>query len=344
MPATYQNNFKKFTNSFFAIKDIFADVDLLSFPHEKPLPHHQICESTLFPWSTSYASTLIHINLFQVVSPIQLEIYPHVLVRDGLFTLIDFFNRFPSPKEFTPFFLIHKKFQAFIPKEWLVKVLFFDFEIFSNNQKLKNRKKTLLIKGSWMDGIVDFDQLKKILLEITRSKQFEKYLICLPPRLNRFTSSVWTGDEDYNFIANHFMKFMYQEIGTNIDFEFINWEELFAIQDIQEYSFLDCNSKSTLYIDDYTNYYLLNKGARPLSEPSSQNNKKNNNDYIVPLSFHHGIRVFEKTSTVKINYFDEIKKTLKLLNIKTGDQLNVAGFRSLDKFKNEFIKKELYYI
>lgn len=333
MTAIYQDNFNLFKEKYLENRINIDEVNLLAYPYDKNSLPHDHTHIMFAPWMTSYASNLLHINLFQVTSSIQLRNFPYVLVRDGLFTLIDFFNRFPTPKDFKPLFLVHKNFQAFIPLDWKTKVLFYDFEFLHKCQETSND--TLLVKGLWMEGILDFESINQKFTELASLNKFRKMLICLPPRHNYFINSDWTGDRDLSVIVNKFVKFLYKEIERNIEFEFISWEDFYSIQDIQMYHFVDINAKSLLYIDDYTNYYLLKKGTKPLYVPPQE--LTHNQDIMAHASHYHGIRIFSQLHEQSDKSL-EIQKTFELLEIPTGEKLPLTGFRSLLKYQSKFCR------
>ncbi len=331
MTAIYQNNFRLFKEMYLENRINIDEVNLLAYPYDKAILPHEHSHITFGPWMTTYASNLLHINLFQVTSSTQLKKFPYVLVRDGLFTLLDFFNRFPSPKDFKPLFLVHRNFQSFIPVEWKEKILYYDFEFFNKNHGSFNNM--LIVKGLWMEGILDQESLIDKFSKIIEMNYFKKMLICLPPRHNYFINSEWTGDRDLANLINKFVKFLDQDIKLKIDFEFISWEDFYSIQDVQLYHFTDLNSKSLLYIDDYSNYYLLKKGAYPLSIPVTHS--KSDQDIIAHASHFHGIRIFSDIKEDK-DRFKEVQKTFELLEIPGGEKLPLTAFRSLLKYQNEF--------
>lgn len=327
MKATYQNNLKKIETLLDKKKG--ASLDIFGFPFDKLVLPHGHTSHSLGPWDEHYYSPLNHVNLFQVVDSKQLARLHFALVRDGLFTLVDFFHRFSTPKGFKIILIVHEKFKEFIPLRWSNSVLFFDFDITSSLYESKTYNDQLIIKGSLMEGAFCNDQFIKNIDEVKKQKKIKKLLLCLSPRQNYFLRPTWQGDVEFSNISNTFMKSVYLELSTKLNLEFINWKSLFSMSDLHRYEFLDANKKDNLYIDDYTDFYLLKKGAKPVFIEAGS--RKNENDIIVPLSHVHGIRVLANPHLSKINHWGYLTKTFELLEIEKGDQLNVSAFQAIQK-------------
>ena len=335
MTAIYQNNFKKIQTFFKKEKILYKNIDILAYPfHQLTLPHDHTRYS-LGPWNEQYYSPLNHINLFQIVDPLQLAVMGFALVRDGLFTLIDFFHRFPTPKDFKTVLIIHNQFKEFVPAKWESKILFYEFEInneFYNNKKYNDQ---LIIKGSLTAGIFGNDYFFNFISELKKAKTKKKLLVCLSPRQNYFLRDQWSGDVDFAEISNDFMKRMYQEAANGFEIEFICWKDFFSMSDLHCYEFWDANKKSNVYVDDYSDFYLFKKGAKPYKMKDDSVFKRNQDDFIIPLTHTHGLRILEKVDMGKVNHWENLVKVFERLEIKKGEKLNISAFQAIENF-NKF--------
>ena len=327
MKATYENNFKKIKKNLYSTKQT-AYENSYTFPSPSLTLVHEHCNYSLLPWTEGYASPLNHISLFSITSPSQLTMYHFVLVRDGALTLVDFFNRFPSPVGFKNLFIVHKNLKSLIPDKWCKLILFYDFDLIRLPYKNKSPADILLAKGLIMEGAFDILEFKKSMLKILSLKKFKKIIFCAPIRQNLFLKKEWNGDATYAHYSNEVMKFLYSEVAPKVEIEFITWKDFYNLADTHLLHFFDLNNKTNLYIDDFTNYYFLKKGATPLFYLEKR--KTHKDDLVIKLSHQHGIRIFSKTDAFEFKKIKEIKNILKLLESNEEEPISESGFQALE--------------
>jgi hypothetical protein len=333
MTAIYQNNFNKVKKLINKATSLSLNFDPRAYPHHE----HEFIHSSLIhgldPWKDSYSSPLIHINLYQVTVPAQINSLSYFLVRDGLFTMIDFFVRCPNPKNVNGILLIHNCLREYVPALWRPKVLFYEFEYRKPEENIfKQKNRHVLIKANVTKELFDYDLAMKKILELKKQK-YEKYFFFFFNKSNPFLAVKWDLDYltiDYVASQSKFINFLIYE---KIDYEFLTWKEYFHIPGMQQYDCLDLNFKEKHYIDDFTNYFFIKRGCDPYNPIKA---KGNNSDEYIPLSGFHGIRILGKEPSYK-DKSNEIFKNLKLMNI-TNTKCDVGAFQMLNEYSDKFLE------
>jgi hypothetical protein len=333
MTATYQNNVKK-------VKQLLAKsisermfYDPRAYPYHEEEFLHTFLKYGLDPWKDSYASPLVHINLYQVTTAKQINSLPFFLVRDGLFTLLDFFHRLPNPKLAPGIMFIHNSLKDYVPPIWRAKVIYYEFEYRNlETNVFQQKNKEVFIKANVTQGIFDYDLAMKKVLELKKLK-FNKFNFLFFNRSNVFLAKEWDSDYltiEYVRTQAKFINFLEKE---KIDYEFLTWKEFFHIQGAHQFSCLDLNYKEKHYIDDFTNYHFLKKGMTPLNLSSM---KGHESDLYVPITSFHGIRILGQAPTINSAKGDEIFKNLKLMNV-SSEKCDYGAFQMF----NEVSEKKL---
>ena len=326
MTATYQNNFKKIKKYLIDPMPTLMSYDPKSYPfHDQKLIHESLHHS-FDPWKALYSSKIPHINLFEINILKQIETLPLFLVKDGLFTLLDFFNRFSNSKEIPGIMLVHSCLKDFIPNNWRAKVGFYEIEYRNQaSPHFQQKNKHILIKANVTDSIFDYELAKKKVLEL-KKKKFEKFTFFFFNRTDPLLTVEWDLDERTNiYVAsqNNFLKFLESE---KIDYEFLTWKEYFHAQSMHQYHCLDLNYKEKYYIDDFANYLFAKKGATP-AELISQ--KGNDEDIFFPISSFHGVRILANEPEYNDNKANEIQRNLKLMRLDKV-KFNISAFQMVD--------------
>lgn len=326
MTATYQNNFKKLVKH---LKKPLTELTLNYDPRAYPNHEHQLLHSTLWhgfdPWKDNYSSPLTHICLYQVTNISQIEDLPTILVRDGLFMLLEFFLRSPNPKKLKGMILVHRCLRDYVPEAWRSKTLFYEIEYRGSEENIfKTKNKQVLLKANITDGIFDYEIAKSKILELKKLK-YEKFNFFFFNRSNPFLVLDWDNDHrtiDYVTSQNSFIAFLEKE---KIKHEFLTWQDYFHVPSIHQYDCLDLNFKEKYFIDDFSNYFFLKKGATPIS---LQEVKGNESDLYVPISAFHGIRVLGKEPPFNQIKANEIHKNLKKMDCSV--KFDIGAFQMID--------------
>ena len=327
MTAIYQNNFKKISKYVEKPLVEFMNFDPRAYPNHEHKFVHDFLWHALDPWKETYSSRLTHINLYQVTVAKQINKLPSILVRDGLFTLIDFFIRCPNPKLIHGIFIVHNCLRDFIPDKWRAKVLFYEFEYrndFTKSFQQKNNQ--VLLKANVTNGIFDYTEALKIALDL-KNKGYEKLHLFFFNKSNHFLATEWDADyrtNDFVLSQSAFLNALSKE---KIQYETNTWKEFFNAQGTHQYDCYDLNYKEKFYIDDFSNYYFLKKGATPLYMETM---KANSSDLYVPLSNFHGVRVFSTEPKYESKKIDTILKNLSMFN-SIKEKCDVGSFQLINE-------------
>ncbi len=328
MKAIYQKNYNLFLKKIVTEKQLSPVVGLDNgFWNGKSPRISHTTYSINQSWKQPYGSPLFHINLHDLHSPEQIHHLPFVLVRDGLFLLLDFFNRFPDPKVFHPIFLICSIHASFIPEAWHKKVLIYDF-VFSPESKvgkIKSKGRKFLVKGMYNDDLVDYENL---LEKINYCSELGKTSVALFMQENPFLHLKWQGNELIFSFAN-FMEKLKSNLKYKENVEFLTYEQMYKMKDLSEIEFADENIKENYYIDEYLNFFLLKNGAKPLEKDLG--GKIAWNGKFTRLTSVHGIFIHE---FYELNLNKKLAKFSVDLNILTEKEasFNVSHFSLIDKY------------
>ncbi|MBY0412923.1 MAG: hypothetical protein K2Q18_02095 [Bdellovibrionales bacterium] len=323
MTAMYLNNFKKIQKFLAKSNSTLWHFDPRAYPnHEHEFPHSSLWHG-FDPWKDTYASPLTHLNVYQVTVAPQIYHLPMFLVRDGLFTWLDFLNRCPNPKHILGILLLHKSLRDYVPSLWRPRVIFYEFEYRPLQTSIFQEKNgTVLIKANVTNGMFDYDHAIKKVLEL-RKAQYKKFVFFFFNRSNPFLVKDWDNDyrnQEFATAQSNFLEFLKKE---KIDFEFLTWKEYFHIQGTHQFDCYDLNYKEKYYIDDFSNYHFLKKGATPALMQDQAGDKA---DLYIPLSAFHGVRVLAKEPNHDSKKVDEILKNLKILNIAPFHKFDTGAF------------------
>lgn len=326
MTATYQNNIKKLAKH---LKKPLTEIILNYDPRAYPNHEHELLHSNLWhgfdPWKDNYSSPLTHICLYQVTNISQIEDLPIVLVRDGLFMLLEFFMRSPNPKKMEGLILVHRCLRDYVPEAWRAKTLFYEIEYKGNQENVfKQKNNQALLKANITDGIFDYETTKSQILALKKLK-YEKFNFFFFNRSNPLLALDWDNDHrtiEYIISQNNFISFLNKE---KIQHEFLTWKEYYHVQNMHQYDCLDLNFKEKYFIDDFTNYYFIKKGASPINVNEA---KASDADIYVPISAFHGIRVLGKEPNYTQIKAKEIEKNLKYMDCKV--KFDTGTFQMID--------------
>lgn len=325
MIAIYQKNFEKVKKYFEIIKNT-TTVECGKLRKEYPLPHEDITWS-LSPWSDNYFSPIANINLFEVTNPSQLYSYDCIIIRDGLLTFVDFFNRFPKPQVFKPVFIVHVSLKDFVPESWKGKIVFFDYYYKENDFENSNRDK-LIIKGHVKRGFLNLDELKGNLQAHVSKNHYSNVYICTTIRESRFLYNQYMSDtvlvNEYRVLKEILDGVL---VKNKIKFEYIDWKSFYEFENCKDFYFLDINLKPLIYVDDSSSHFLLKRGAMPIFMSHGKKNKsrKSEEDLEIPLTLNHGV-VILKNEPISQRLHSLIQEEFNFFNIKPFSKLNKTGF------------------
>jgi hypothetical protein len=313
MKAMYQNNFNRLNKYIQTPDKTLAHFNPWAYPYHDEKLTHAFLYHGFDPWKDLYSSYLNHVSLYQVNYAKQISSLPFLLVRDGLFTMLEFFHRCPNPKEVPGVLLIHNCLRDFIPDKWRSKVLFYEFE-YKNfaTRKFQLKNNEVLLKANIDSNFFDYEKTFQLICEL-KAKGYKKFNLFFFLKQNHFLSQEWAFDYLLNEYVLDQSKFLERLKKANIQFEMHTWKEFFNCQNMHLYDCYDLNSKEKYYIDDFSNYTFLKKGAEPLNLVRVKGNRS---DLFVPTSSFHGIRILGSEPQYQTKKITEIYKDLKMFDLE----------------------------
>ena len=266
------------------------------------LGRYKNLQPALHPCSIKYTAPILPINLFEVANISYLNLFPVVLVRDGLFSMIDFFHRYPVPDEIKTLLIINAQFIPFVPSAWNDQVGFYNNILTENNNYSTREPSFILVKSIMSQSFFSMNFLEKKLLSLKDSEK--KILFFIPEREDLFMGHDW--------VNNPFCYDVLQKIFTILGSkaQMITWTDLLGLSNLEEGRVLDLNESLLGFNDDYLNHHLISRSCFPLEESVSKNE---GHGYFIPYSFYHGISIFEADRCGQLcDETNLMKKTLKV--------------------------------
>lgn len=331
MRATYQSNFKKINQYIEKPIPRYMHFDPKEYVNHEPKLVHEFLRYSLDPWKESYSSPLTHINLYEVSDIKKISTLPSLLVRDGLFTLLDFFYRCPSPKDISGILTVHNCLRDFIPDKWRSKVLFYEFEYRANNSNVFHQKNDeILIKANVTNGMFNYEESFKTIIGL-KKLGYKKFNLFLFFRSNQFLASEWDNDYRINEYVFSQAKFISALEKEKLKVELHTWKEFFNTQGMHQFDCLDLNHKEKYYVDDFSNYTFFKKGCTPINVISQKGDPA---DTYIPLSHFHGIRLLSREPNHNSKIANEIFKTLSLLK-EDKEKYDTDIFQAIDSMSGK---------
>ena len=128
----------------------------------------------LQPHSSRYFSRLRPMFSFEVKTLESLNLFSHVLFKDGVFPLLKFFHRFPTPGRLRTKVLVSINLCALVPDEWQEHVYYYELSFL----KRKNEGKKALLVLNAMSFFVDEKSLENDLSRIKKNLDaYEEYFV-----------------------------------------------------------------------------------------------------------------------------------------------------------------------
>jgi hypothetical protein len=329
----YQNNFTKIESIFSNPDNIFSSYS----QHSYSALAHDHTSYSMNKWNGNYSSFINPICLYEINSYKQLESKPFYFVRDGLFLLMDFFNRVKKPASGKCILLVHHSLRNFIPSEWIDSILFYEYEYRPQFSKLKTtesfKKNKIIIKIDFMNKLFS---VEKVLNLLKQYPGYDEILFCCSlHERNYFLEEKWDGG-DFLFKTYETIDVLKKaalKICSTV--ELITTKELLLQQNLYGFEYSDASFKECYFIDDFVNFYCLQKGAIPKSciEEKSASNK----DLFVFLTFNHGIRILAKPGPIDQIVKQNFNLGFEQLGILQNQKLPISGFQHLESLSSEII-------
>ena len=347
MKATYLKNYKK-------VNQTFLENSISFVAHNEPVGFYQSIDEatnnkklTISHWGGHYSNPLTPVFLYQVASLSQLEPHPFLFCRDGFFCLIDFFHRFPSPRELKTILIINATFSEHIPTAWQKNVLFYELGLLPqfNYKGYESTQDSLILKGALLTSDRESTDLNANILEKIKSvrpSKFKKIKVCLWSRDDYFLNNRWAFDADQSKRLNNFFPKLHEIFSSQMDVEFLDFPSLLNLKSYHRYTYIDILPKAHYISDDFTDFVLLSRGVNPENKLEKISLDK---EEFIALSAYHGYRIlpFNGIDERKVGKAESDLILIKRkFDIEANDKLTSDFFAYLGhifKFENSGIKQ-----
>lgn len=327
MKTIYQKNYKN-------IFDHYREYNTSVFHYEREfelLSRIEKAVQTISQRGEHYYNPIPSIFLLKINCLKLISFYPAVFCRDGLFTLLNFFQRFPTPGSCKTIMLIKADFISYVPASWHKHIVFYEFGMFQglNNLTLNEPCNSLIIKGL----STDFTNLNPAMVKKILEKKYDKVKILLFNRNNHFLNKDWVGDKENVHRLESFYPQLYSSLKNQTNFEFLDLDDLRQLKNYHHYKFFDIGNKNYYIGDDYIDFFLLSKGAIP---DCKLENRKTGGNEIISLSPYHGYRLLKYEDIKRESLGSEttnIEIVKSKLEIKPNEELDT-------KFNNYILQSQ----
>lgn len=270
-------------------------------------PDHQDLYHRLTPAAQHYLSLVNPVNLFELKDPAaQLKTFPSVMVRDGLMSLFSFFLLHETPANFKTKLCIHENFCDYVPQQWKDQVEFYSF-YFRDISPLgiKPERNSLIVKGL----IHDTFEMKSFTGTLKQHPQINQIFFMPTTKPSLCHDSYY---DQGNYLEKKLLECWDELKNSGLNVSIVSSEDIKRTLDFNETYFFDLNPTGFIYMDDYTDTYLLSRGSIPLvSAPVP------GTETTFDISPYHGIMASHKTSGT--NRFEHLKNKFNDLAISPGE-------------------------
>jgi hypothetical protein len=213
-----------------------------------------------------------------------------IKARDGLYSLLWFFNQRPTPAKFKGKLLVHHSLGAFVPKAWRKQTGCYrlgrlDSSGQPNADSFSNEDfETLLLVGAISESFCSLVSLEKFLKRL-KSKLPINLLASLKKTAFLPVRNA-PGTDDPDRYQTEFVLTLARELGADI--QLLNWKKFNSVDNFKKTCVVDFNDAS-LCADNYLVHSALSRGARLLFDEKPQTN-----EICVELSPFHAAYIIEE--------------------------------------------------
>ncbi len=241
----------------------------------------------LYPHSKNYHSELRPLFLFQIRDFDLLNSFSSIMAKDGLFSLLKFFNTFPAESLKTSL-LIQEKLAYIVPENFKNKIKFYKNTLESQKENHIPEKIFIIATINPYHNSLDYvkSSLEKLIKRYGNDIQKASISCFLISPIQFYEidelgnfgiSGVFESDivnvglaENYSCYNYKFAQVIQRQfkdidIDIDIDIEFVNWHTVQA-QDLKDSMFLDLNESNFLYSDSFIIHHFLSKGSIPFNQ------------------------------------------------------------------------------
>ena len=280
-----------------------------------------------WPFAQSTFSPLNPMYLFMIDDLSRISHFPFLMVRDGFFTLMSFFQRFPKPVDMQTKLIIHKNLSKCLPSSWKNNIWYFDYYISPKTFAMnKPKRRKILLKGFVGQSISSLQYIEskiKEVRDILKRDNTIELTVLMPLVAEPFIDSLYE-NPSFRHYSFDVYKLIYELLGPEVTI--LSTFNISLFQNPKETTFIDINEKFKGLCDDYVNNCLVFNGTLPeviIKEPMG-------NNFYSPLSMNHGVLIDDEHPEDFGMLQDDIKKSEQYIHSKKGN--TDSYFYYLDNF------------
>lgn len=229
------------------------------------------------------------------------------LLRDGMWGIINFFYKYPTPANKENVIFVASEFEKLIPRAWLQNCY-----LYCDSQLLDNHKRSQFILTSHFTQDFFFKKNSDELFKHLPKEGYEKYYLC-----NDFKEFIFDEKIDEIDLRNKCLRefiLKYQSKSEIIS----KYYTFFLKNSFKDYAFYPHEKGSLLIYDSYTYHLFSSKGAKSLLASSSHDRNVLCKYQLSPFHYREILEVNKNNSRFSEIYI-ELKKMLK------GEELRYNG-------------------
>lgn len=265
----------------------------------------------------------VSIDLAVIKNTQNISFVPYLFVRDGLFTLLNFFDTFSTPEDVDTVLIIHENLASIIPEAWQNNVIYFRFHLSPVKKNNLERHSALIVKGILTESFFSLDFFERQMKLLLEKHDFEKIVFCFTAKKNDIFSYGKREDEHQAFFRPEVFNCIAKAAGDRAIF--VDWEELQDMPLSKTAVFVDLNEKLVNTADDYTSNYLISKSCLPVTI-QRKTREIAEDEFFIRISPEHGIVLSDRPCVEEGMLNEKISKMKKIFKYEPG-KLFKSDFR-----------------
>lgn len=253
----------------------------------------------LFPLNKQFLNPLNPVFIDKIYNLEAIELVKFLMVRDGVYSVVDFFNRFPTPSGIKCILIIPENFAQFVPNEWQKNVEYYYYGILNTNES-SDKNNILYLTGICSHNSCSLEQIER-LIDVIKKQHISVVRACIDFKEDYF------GTEKERVKHFEIFKALYRD--TDVAVEFYKWNEFEKMK--QKGIIFDLNDGDEIIFDNYLVNCLLANGHLPSSYDRRSVKEE---DLVVQLTEKHGIVISSSRPKIESSSMQEMYKMKGLLS------------------------------
>lgn len=271
--------------------------------------HDESFRNNTYPHSENIFSLLNPLYLVGMKDFGQVNRYDFILVRDGLYSLADFFYRFSRPGGSETILLIHEKLGFIVPEEWQDNILTYNIQSKFHNDQSKIFPRSLYLLVFSCENEIRQQTLRQ---KISQVKSFYgENLHKINLKLGFFIRE----SPFYHYFKERphdsliLMREFYTQLG--LDYENISWREIVEEKNLHQSCYYYMSEEYFGHAYSYIDHFLLCNRCMPFDDRFS---RKQEGDIVCDMLLNYDIHINEFSYQIS-DLWKEIIKMTSLLKV-----------------------------